>query len=287
MGAADVIPGVSGGTIAFLTGIYHELIDSIKSVDMNAFRMLFSFRLSDFWKKINGNFLLAVLAGIVVSVFSLARLMQYLLVNHPVPLWSFFFGLIVASAVYVLREVKKWRVSEVLSMLAGILFAAYICLVSPTETTDAYWFIFVSGMIAICAMILPGISGSFIMLLLGKYEFIMKAITDFDIPVILVFAAGAAIGIISFSHFLSWLLRRYYAQTICVLSGFMIGSLIKVWPWKRALAEGVDRPVDPFTFESITGQSPEIWQAVVFGAAGVSLVFIIELVVLSIRRKSS
>lgn len=279
MGAADVIPGVSGGTIAFLTGIYAELINSIKSINGAALKKLLSFDIAGFWRSINGNFLISVFAGILISVFSLAKLMQYLLVHHPVEVWSFFFGLIVASAIYVLREVDKWKLSYVISAVFGIAAAAWICMVTPGETTDALWFVFVSGMIAICAMILPGISGSFILLLMGKYAFIMKALTDFDIPVIVVFGLGALIGIIAFSHFLSWLLSRFYMQTICVLSGFMIGSLIKVWPWKQVLGDGFDRPVLPSVYEMETGNSSELAYAVLFGVIGVALVFTIELVV--------
>lgn len=286
MGAADVIPGVSGGTIAFLTGIYTELLDSIKSLDGKALKMLFSFRIKDFWEKINGSFLLSVFAGILISVFSLAKLMQYLLEYHPVPLWSFFFGLIIASAIYVLREVEKWSFSNAVALVAGIAVAAWICLVSPAETTNALWFIFVSGMIAICAMILPGISGSFILLLLGKYEYIMASITELNILVLAVFAAGALIGIVSFSHFLSWLLKKYYSVTVCVLSGFMIGSLVKVWPWKKVLESGVDRAVLPGDFEMLTGQPSQLGSALAFAVLGVALVFVIELIVKVLKGNS-
>jgi len=163
MGAADVIPGVSGGTIAFLTGIYSELLNSIKSINFNALKLLLTGKFAEFSKAVNLKFLLAVASGILISIFSLARLMQYLLVNHPIPLWSFFMGLIAASAIFVLREIGKWKFVHIVSLLAGIVIAAYICLVSPSQTTEEYWFIFISGAIAICAMILPGISGSFIL----------------------------------------------------------------------------------------------------------------------------
>ncbi len=238
MGAADVIPGVSGGTIAFLMGIYEELINSIKSVNLTSLKLLLSGRIAEFWKAVNGTFLLSVFLGVLISIFSLARLMQYLLVHEPIPLWSFFFGLILASSVFVLKEIDKWNLCNILSLLIGIAAASYICLVSPSQTPEAYWFIFLSGAIAICAMILPGISGSFILLLLGKYHFIMQAITEFNVPVITVFGIGAVIGILAFSHFLSWLLKNYYMATIAMLAGFMIGSLIKVWPWKEQTVVG-------------------------------------------------
>lgn len=280
MGAADVVPGVSGGTIAFITGIYEELVGSIKSINGSALKELLKGNFTAFWKMINGSFLISVFAGILISVLSLARLMQYLLHNHPVQIWSFFMGLIAYSAIYVLKDVKKWGVSSFLTLLFGIGAAAFISLVSPASTTEAYWFIFLSGMIGICAMILPGISGSFILLLLGKYQFIMQAISDLNIPVLIVFAAGALIGIISFSHFLSWLLKKYYSQTICLLSGFMVGSLIKVWPWKLASGaiESIDKPVSPAAFNAATGIDPMLTSAIIFAIIGASLVFIIEFI---------
>lgn len=286
MGAADVIPGVSGGTIAFLTGIYSELLSSIKSINFNAVKLLLTGKFSEFSKAVNLKFLLAVASGILISIFSLARLMQYLLVNHPIPLWSFFMGLIAASAIFVLREIGKWKFVHIVSLLAGIVIAAYICLVSPSQTTEEYWFIFISGAIAICAMILPGISGSFILLLMGKYAFIMKAVTDFNIPVLATFAVGAILGIIAFSHFLTWLLNKYYKPTICVLAGFMIGSLVKVWPWKKVLDEAshIDRPIFPGHFETITGQSSELFLAVLFTLIGISLVFGIEFIAKAMKK---
>ncbi len=277
MGAADVIPGVSGGTIAFLMGIYGELLDSIKSVNAEAFKLLFKGKIVEFWKHINGTFLVSLLTGILVSVFSLARLMKYLLEFHPIPLWSFFFGLILASAIYILKGLDKWSVQNILSLLVGVIIAAFICLASPAQTPDELWFIFLSGAIAICAMILPGISGSFILLLLGKYAFVMTAVTELNIPVLVVFAVGCAIGIVSFSHLLSWLLKKYYMLTIALLSGFMVGSLLKVWPWKTPGAqEGFDYPALPGAFEQITGTDAMVFQAVIFALIGLSIVFVIE-----------
>ena len=283
MGAADVIPGVSGGTIAFLMGIYQELIDSIKSISSSNLKLLFQGKIVEFWKAVNGKFLVSLFLGILVSVFSLARLMKYLLEFHPIPLWSFFFGLILASSVVILRQLDKWSVQNVISLLVGIVCAAYICLVSPSQTPDEYWFIFLSGAIAICAMILPGISGSFILLLLGKYHFVMSAVTELNIPVLSVFAAGAVIGILSFSHLLSWLLKKFYMATIALLSGFMIGALIKVWPWKEQIAASVedgapmvDFPVMPGKFEVVSGLSAQVGEALVFAVVGVAVVVLIE-----------
>ena len=198
MGMADVVPGVSGGTIAFISGIYEELIDSIRSVDATALRLLVRLRLGELWRHINGSFLLPVLLGIAVAIFSLARLMTYLLQHHPIEIWSFFFGLIIASALLVARQVGRWDWRSVLSFAVGAVAAWWITVATPTETPNDWWFVMLSGAIAICAMILPGISGAFILLLLGKYQYIMQAVGDLNIPVIVIFVVGAAAGIISF-----------------------------------------------------------------------------------------
>ena len=198
MGAADVIPGVSGGTIAFMTGIYEELINSIKSINLSALRLLLTGKFRSFWKTINGNFLLSVVTGIIISIFSLAKLMQFLLVNYPIEIWSFFFGLILSSTIFILRDIKGFKWYDAVTLALGIGTGALICLVSPSHTPDALWFIFLCGVIAICAMILPGISGSFILLLMGKYVFMMEAVSRFDLLTLLIFALGAIIGIISF-----------------------------------------------------------------------------------------
>ncbi|MDD2419645.1 MAG: DUF368 domain-containing protein [Bacteroidales bacterium] len=285
MGAADVVPGVSGGTIAFMTGIYEKLISSIKSIDHIAFGLLLKGNIKLFWEKINGSFLISVFGGVMISILSLARLMEYLLVNHPIPLWSFFFGLIIASSFFILKHIEKWNLATFISLIAGIAIAVWISIVSPAQTTEALWFVFLSGMVAICAMILPGISGSFILLLMGKYAFMMTAIKDFDFVVILVFVAGAAIGIISFSHFLSWLLKRFYSFTIAILSGFMAGSLVKVWPWKTQSLrfEGLDYPTSPSNYEMLSGNDPQIVWAVIFLSSGVLLVLTIEFIAKRMR----
>ena len=278
MGAADVIPGVSGGTIAFLMGIYSELLDSIKSINGEALKLLLSGKVAAFWKHINGNFLASLFAGILISVLSLAKLMKYLLEFHPIPLWSFFFGLILASAIYILKGLDKWSLQNIIALLIGVGIAAFICIASPAQTPTDLWFIFICGAIAICAMILPGISGSFILLVLGKYEFIMAAVSQMNILVLVVFAAGCAVGIISFSHFLSWLLKKFYMLTIALLSGFMVGSLLKVWPWKVPGAEaGFDYPALPGMFEQVNGTDPMVWQSIGFAIAGFAVVLIIEL----------
>lgn len=234
MGAADVVPGVSGGTIAFISGIYEELVGSLKSIDFAALKLLFTGRWSELFRKINFWFLLSVFGGVAISIFSLAQAMKWLLASYPVIVWSFFFGLILASSFYVIRTAGKIRIKGWISFLAGVITALLITTLSPASTPEAWWFIFISGAIGICAMILPGISGAFILLLLGKYLFIITAVSDLNIPVIIIFLAGAITGLILFSNLLSWLLGNYHSVTITTLSGFMIGSLNKVWPWKLA-----------------------------------------------------
>ena len=295
MGMADVVPGVSGGTIAFISGIYEELLDSIRSVDATALRLLLRFRLAEFWRHINGRFLLPVLLGIAVAIFSLARLMTYLLTNQPIAIWSFFFGLIVASALLVARQIGRWDWRTMLAFAVGAAAAWWITVATPAETPDDWWFVMLSGAIAICAMILPGISGAFILLLLGKYQYIMHAVGEFDIPVIAVFVIGAAAGIISFSHLLSWLLKHWHDVTVAVLMGFMVGSLNKVWPWKETVetyldSHGVAQPlvqnnIAPGTFEQLTGQPSLLVQAILLGIVGFLVIYGIELVARMIVKK--
>lgn len=238
MGAANVIPGVSGGTIALITGIFGRIINALNGLmSFKTWKLLFAGKFKEFVSKVDGRFLLAVMIGAVLSVFTLAKLMQYLLDQYPVQTWAFFLGMIAASAVFMLAEVRCWRVSYGLWIAAGIGLGIALCTLSPTETTDDLWFIFICGAIAICTMILPGVSGSFILLLLGKYEYIMNAISNLNWPVLAAFGIGCAIGIVAFSKALHWLLARYQQQTMLVLVGFVMGSLIKVWPWSdEALA---------------------------------------------------
>ena len=273
MGAANVIPGVSGGTIALLTGIFNELIEALNAImSVSTWKLLIKGQFKEFWETIHGTFLLWLAIGVIISVFSLAKLMEYVLAHHPVQTWAFFFGLIVVSAVFMLSDIKGWKGKEVAWLVLGIALGAFNCLLSPTETTSDMWFIAVCGVIAICTMILPGISGSFILVLLGKYEYIMKAVSDLNIPVLLVFAIGCVIGIVAFSKFLHWLIGKYEKQTLLVLIGFTIGALVKVWPWAdKAACE---------TANVLNGQPVEalhIGGAVLWALIGAGLVLALEL----------
>lgn len=295
MGAADIIPGVSGGTIAFITGIYDEFVGSLNNFDKTAVKLFFSGRFKEFWKHINGNFLLSLFCGILVSVFSMANLMRHLLHNFPIQTWAFFFGLIVASSIFILKDIRNWKWFDVLTLVLGVVVGAVICTLSPTTTPDGLWFIFICGALAICAMILPGISGSFILLLLGKYEFIMDTIagltngnTAHSILVLAVFAIGAAVGILSFSKFLHWLLSRYHRQTLLGLAGFIIGSLVKVWPWSNpeaiAASQGVDLAMIPES-SSLAGLEFHIGGAVIFALLGFFLVTGLEILAEKFSKK--
>ncbi len=275
MGAADVVPGVSGGTIALIVGIYEELVNSIKSVNLHALKLLFTFKFADFWRQINGSFLLSVVSGILISIYSLAKLVTFLLENHPVMIWAFFFGLVLSSIYYVVKNVSEWNVMNVFMFLVGTAVAYYITIVTPTSTTNDLWFIFLSGAIAICAMILPGISGSFILLLLGKYEYMMSAVKNLDIFLLVVFAAGALVGIVLFSRLLSYLLANFYNITISLLSGFMLGSLNKVWPWKLPVSYAPDGSV--LTERNILPDA-YMWEGIVLILVGVAVVVILETV---------
>lgn len=266
MGAADVVPGVSGGTIAFITGIYDELINSIKSINAASLKMFFTGKWGEFWKMINGKFLLFLLAGIGISVFSLAKIITWLLVAYPVLVWSFFFGLVLASTWFVGKDVKERNWKTGLGFLLGAALAFYITVATPAETPSHFLFIFLCGAIAICAMILPGISGSFILVLLGKYFFIMEAVKTLDLKVIAIFGIGACVGITSFSRLLSYALSHMRNITLAVLSGFMLGSLNKVWPWKETI-EGVEQNIAPNAF---------VWQAIYLALLGFVMVYGIE-----------
>ena len=282
MGAADVVPGVSGGTIAFITGIYEELLETINSVNFSALKKLKSEGLKSFWKHINGNFLVALFLGIAISIISLAKLITYLLDQHAVLLWAFFFGLIISSIYLVGKTVKKWDFTKVIGLLVGAGIAFYITILPPMENPNALWYVFLSGAIAICAMILPGISGSFILLLLGSYEMILGAIKDVKLAIIGVFALGCITGLLSFSKLLNWMFKKYHDLTIALLTGFLVGSLNKIWPWKTTISTRINShdKVVPFIQENILPNhfdgEAQILPAVIMAIVGLAIILILE-----------
>ncbi|HSG04457.1 MAG TPA: DUF368 domain-containing protein [Marinobacterium sp.] len=286
MGAADAVPGVSGGTVAFITGIYEELIHSIRRCDPMALQLLFKEGLQAFWVHINGNFLITLLAGIGLSLASLAHIVLYLLDTHPVLLWAFFFGLILSSVWSVARHVGVWGADTTLMFVFGTLVAYLITSLAPTSVEVTPVFIVISGMIAICAMILPGISGSFILLLLGMYSTILTAVKQFEIPTLGLFTFGCVLGLLSFSRVLSWAFSRYHALTLALLGGFLLGSLNKVWPWKYTLSYTlnsngeqiplVQQNISPNAYLDLTGADPQTLISVVLAIVGALLVLALD-----------
>ncbi|TDY11551.1 DUF368 domain-containing protein [Meridianimaribacter flavus] len=282
MGAADAVPGVSGGTIAFISGIYEELITTISNVNLSLITTLRKEGFKAFWIQLNGNFLVALLTGIIISFVSFMRLAKYLIENHPILIWSFFFGLIVASIFFVGKQIQKWNLAVIISLIAGALIAYYITTLPSMANNDNPLFLFFAGAIAICAMILPGISGSFILVILGAYKTLSDALHDFDIKKILIFAVGAVVGLLSFSRVLKWLFKNYHNITLAILTGFIFGSLNKIWPWKKVLtwrtnSKGEQIPlleesISPFNFDG----DPKLAIAIVLMIVGFSTIFILE-----------
>jgi len=283
MGAADIVPGVSGGTVAFITGIYDTLIDSIRAVDLEFASRLLRRDIAGAWQHINGGFLLALLLGIATSIFSLAQLVSWLLEHHPVPLWAFFFGLILASALVLLQQVRRWTVATLLGLVAGVAVALTIALSPGFNLQGGYAGVFLAAFLAICAMILPGISGSFILVLLGMYGPVLAAIKHLEFDFILVFVLGAGSGLLCFSRLLHWMLHRFHQATMAVLTGFLFGSLAVVWPWKRVLAwvEGShgqlkpaqQAPVTPTDFQLYSGQEPQLALCLALMVIGFAIVW--------------
>lgn len=286
MGAADVVPGVSGGTIAFITGIYQELLDSLSRIGPHTLTILLKDGIVAAWRQINGNFLLTLFAGILTSIFSLARLISFLLHNYPIVVWAFFFGLILASVVPIARRVPKWTWQCWLALALGIALAILVSEMRPTEIAATPATLFFSGALAICAMILPGISGSFILLMIGIYPQVIAAVHQLQLSALVWFAAGAGSGLLLFSRLLSWLMHRFPAVTLSFLVGILLGSLKIVWPWKLATSEmtGLDGEklapmmsnVLPAEFASASGHSSHFLGAAMAAAVAVILVLAVE-----------
>ncbi|TKB52770.1 DUF368 domain-containing protein [Ferrimonas aestuarii] len=285
MGAADVVPGVSGGTIAFITGIYDTLLESIRRINPSLIGLWRKQGLAAAWKHINGSFLVTLVTGIGISIATFAKVISYLLVHEPIGLWSFFFGLILISIVHIGKQVQ-WSPVTAVSLLVGTAFAYTISVASPLALDPTPLNILIGGMIAICAMILPGISGSFILLLLGLYAPVLGAITGREFDIIGIFLVGAVLGILSFSHVLSFLLKRFHGATLAFLTGLLIGTLGKIWPWKQTLtwrtnSKGEQVPLlqenlTPTQFEQLTGDHSQLMLAIACAVVGFTLVLILE-----------
>ncbi len=286
MGAADVVPGVSGGTVAFITGIYEELIESVKSINPNALKILVKDGVGACWASINGSFLTVLLLGIMTSVVSLAKVITYLLDAHPLVVWSFFLGLIAASSIHMIKQVKGWSPTAILMLVLGVVVAYGVAEIRPSEVTPTLLIFFGAGCVAICAMILPGISGSFILLLMGMYSHVLTALKDVQLLPIVVFAAGCGTGLLSFSQVLSWMFKQYHDRTMALLTGFLMGSLNLVWPWKQTLSyyqnsSGEQLPLQqasvwPWAYQSITGLEANLPLCVLFVVLGLIAVYLLE-----------
>jgi len=282
MGAADVVPGVSGGTIAFVSGIYEELIETINKVNFDTLKILKDQGFKSMWQSINGNFLLTLLFGIATSILSLAKAVKWLLENKPILVWAFFFGLVLASVIYIAKQIKNWNFVTVLVLISGSALGYYITILPPMSSTySSSLFFFLAGSLAICAMILPGISGGFILLLLGAYKPALDALDDKDFKTIFLLICGAIVGLLTFSRLLKWMFEKYRNLTLTVLTGFVIGSLNKVWPWKDVLQSEIingklkilrEQSVSPFTYNG----DNQLMLATIFIVLGFLIILLLE-----------
>jgi putative membrane protein len=290
MGALEIVPGISGGTMALILGIYEELIDSIKGVlNRDAIRLLLRFKIKQALDLLPWKFLASLAIGILIAAFSMSFIVEWVLTHYPILLWSFFFGLIVAAALTVGRQVRKWTPATILSSLVGAVAMFMFVGLVPIKTPDTWWFLFISGAVAICGLALPGMSGSFILVLLGKYEYVLSAVTRWDFVSLFMVIVGAAVGVVTIAQLVSWLLHRYHSGTLAFLAGMLIGSLRKIWPWKQVLAFVLDRHGQPIPTKEIN-ILPAAWTWEV--ALGVTLavigfVLLTLLNVSALRRESA
>lgn len=286
MGAADVVPGVSGGTIAFITGIYEELVESLRRCDHRAITLLYRDGVAAAWAHINGSFLVTLFAGVLFSILSLAKVVTYCLEAWPIQVWSFFFGLVLAASIHLFRQIPAWNPVRGLLCVAGVAAALLISQIKPAELPDDWWVLMAAGAVAICAMILPGVSGGFLLLVMGLYPTIIQAVSELNVPLLSVFAVGCGLGLLSFSHILGWLLQRFHDATMALLTGFLLGSLLMLWPWRITLESVIDRHgevrplvqevVSPWQFEAVTGAASYWMSATVLFMVGLLLVLCLE-----------
>ena len=287
MGAANVIPGVSGGTIALITGIFERLINSIKSFNIKAIKLFFAGKFKEFAKHTDIYFLLAILIGIIIAVVSLAKVFDFLFINYPVYIWSFFFGLVLASVYFVGKTISKWSTSVVITFIIGVAIAVYVSTLNPAVENKGFVYLMFCGVAAICSMILPGLSGSFILVILGNYKLVaIDAINNRDIEILIPVLLGAVVGLLAFSHFLSWVFKKYKNQTIAILTGFILGSLSILWPWQKKIYlynefnELIIKKGEPVVarFERIIPETfnNEVITAIIFVLVGVVSIWLIE-----------
>jgi len=279
MGAANVIPGVSGGTIALITGIFERLINAIKSFDTKALNLLFKGQFKALAKHIDLVFLIALFLGIGLAVVSLARLFDYLFTNYPVYIWAYFFGLVLASIYFVGKTVKKWPSSVLISFICGTSIAIAISVLTPASENASFLYLMLCGVVAICSMILPGLSGSFVLILLGNYQLVMiNAVNTLNMSILLPVVIGAGLGLVAFSHILSWLLKKFHNQTIALLTGFITGSLGILWPWKNEITQQFGDKTKTIGYDWFMPEmNSEFYFALIFAILGIASIAITEL----------
>lgn len=282
MGAADVVPGVSGGTIAFISGIYEELLTSISNVNFSLLKTLKTEGIKTAWTQVNGSFLLSLFVGIFVSIVSLAKAIKWMLENEPILLWSFFFGLVLASVIYIAKQITKWNVFTFVLLILGAVLAYYITTLNPLVSENSSpLFLFLAAALAICAMILPGISGAFILVLLGAYKPVLAAVNNRDFTTVAIVGAGAIAGLLTFSRVLKWLFTNFKNYTLAVLTGFIIGSLNKIWPWKETLtwrtnSHGVKVPFNQQSVSPLSFEDNQLLYATILAVVGFGLILLLE-----------
>lgn len=287
MGAANVIPGVSGGTIALITEIFERLVNSIKSFNLAAIKLFFTGRFREFVKKTDFWFLFSVLLGIALAIVSLARILDYLFIEYPILVWAYFFGLILASVYFVGKRIRKWNVGVIVTFAIGAAIAVWISVMTPSRENDAAWYVALCGVVAACSMILPGLSGSFVLILMGNYKLVwIDAVNNIDFGILIPLIVGAGLGLLGFSYILSWVFKKFRDQTLSLLTGFILGSLNILWPWKKTISTFVDRhgevqpllqeKVSPFAYTEASGDSHFLFLAIVFTILGFLSIWIME-----------
>lgn len=278
VGIANIIPGVSGGTIALITGIFERLIHALKSIDFEAFKMLFRGNWKSFVKRTDLYFLLAVFSGAIVAIVLLARIFGFLFEDYPVYIWSFFFGLILASVYFVGKTVERWRLSVYLFFIVGTAIALIFTFLTPATENSGFFYLMICGVVAVCSMILPGLSGSFVLILMGNYQLVaIDAINNRDFSILFPVLIGAVLGLIGFSHLLSWVFKKYRDQTIAALTGFILGSLGVIWPWKNPIEQSFGDKIKVIGYEYLLPQmDTEFIIAIIIMLAGILSIWLME-----------
>ena len=277
MGTANVIPGISGGTIALITGVFERLINALKSFDLQAIKLLFSGNFKKFAQHVDLFFLVSLFFGVGVAIISFARFFEFILDKHPIYIWAYFFGLVLASAFFIGKTIKKRNIGILSLFMAGITIAVFISLTTPGTQNDSFWYLLICGIIVMCSMLLPGLSGSFMLILMGNFQLLMESVNQWRFDVLLPFMAGAVVGLIAFSHFLAWLLKRFPDATIALLTGFIIGSLGILWPWKTEVTQLFGETERVIGYEWFLPQiNAEFFIAAFLCILGVATIYVIE-----------